>query len=437
MSRLLIVLTLVLSTAASGLAQDAPTAFVNANVLPMTNETVHENWTVVVRGDRIVSAGPAGEVEIPADARQVDASGKYLIPGLAEMHGHLPSLDEPRQYVHDVLFLFVANGITTVRGLQGAPGQLALKAEVNAGTMAAPSIYLAGPGFSGGSVESPEHASARVAEQAEEGWDFLKVLPGLSREEYDAMAARAHEEGIPMVGHVPSDVGLAHALEKKQQTIDHLDGYIAYLNGADRVLGEADLAPVVETTRESGVWLVPTMALWEIILGVPSVDDVRAYPELQYMPRQTRDNWIASHTRRRSSENFDQDRANLEAANRIRLLGALSKGGARIIMGTDAPQQFSVPGFSLRRELPLMLKAGMSPYEILVTGTRNVGEYLADHDTFGTIEEGSRADLILLDANPLEDVMNVFDRAGVMVQGIWLDSEEIDRRLAEIERRNS
>lgn len=436
MSRLLIPCILLLSSALSAFAQDTPVAFVAVNAIPMVDDAVHENWTVVVEGDRITAAGPSGEVDVPTNALQIDASGQFLIPGLAEMHGHLPSVDEPRQYVEDLLFLFVAEGVTTVRGLQGSPGQLDLKAEANSGSIVAPSVYLAGPAFSGGSISSPEQAASRVSEQVEEGWDYLKVLPGLTREEYDAMATRANEEGIPFIGHIPSDVGLAHALEMGQQTIDHLDGYIAYLNGEDGPLDEEDLAEVIEMTLETDVWLVPTMALWETIMGVPSVDEVSAYPELGYMPEETRDSWVESHTERRSSADFDQERADVEAENRIRLLGALSDAGARIIMGTDAPQQFSVPGFSLRRELPLMEEAGMTPYEILASGTRNVGEYLSEEDTFGTIEPGSRADLILLNENPLEDVMHVFDRAGVMVQGKWLDADEIDARLQEIEQRN-
>ncbi len=434
MWRLFILFTLVMSTAVY--AQDTPTAFVNANVISMADDAIHENWTVVVEGNRISDAGPSVDVQVPDGAQEIDAAGRYLMPGLAEMHGHIPSMDESRQYIEDVLFLFVANGITTVRGLQGAPGQLDLKEEANSGAIVSPSLYLAGPAFSGGSISSPEQAAERVSQQVSEGWDFLKVLGGLTQEEYDAMAIQAREEGIPFIGHVPSDVGLEHALEMGQQTIDHLDGYIAYLDGADRPLDEADLQEAVEMTVESGVWLIPTMALWETIMGVPSVDEVSAYPELRYMPSQTREDWVASHTQRRSSGDFDQASADVEAENRIRLLGALNEGGARILMGTDAPQQFSVPGFSLRRELPLMVEAGMSPYEIISTGTRNVGEYLAEHDTFGTIEPGSRADLILLQENPLTDVMNVFERAGVMVQGQWLDAEQIDARLEEIAQRS-
>lgn len=410
----------------------AQVAIENVNVIPMTEEVVHEGWTVLVEEDRIAEVGPAGAVDIPSSAERIDGTGKYLIPGLAEMHGHVPSLEQSEDYIHDVLFLYVANGITTVRGLLGSAGQLELRERANSGEILSPSLYLAGPAFSGGSIDSPEQASERARQYAEEGWDYLKVLPGLTLEEYDAMAEAAHEAGIPFIGHVPSDVGLVNAIEAGQQTIDHLDGYIDYLNGDEGALDSDRVDEAIEMTLDAGVWVVPTMALWETILGVRPVSEISAYEELRYMPDDMVDDWISSHEDRRSDGDFDQNLVNLIAENRIRLLREMNNRGVRILMGTDSPQQFSVPGFSLRRELPLMVAAGMSPYEILLSGTRTVGEYLAEKADVGTIEDGRRADLVLLNANPLDNIMNVLDNDGVMVRGRWLSGEEIAQRLEQI-----
>ena len=410
----------------------AQIAFEHVNVLPMTDEEVRTDWTVLVEGDRITAVGPAAEVDIPAAAERIDGTGKYLIPGLAEMHGHVPSPNESEEYIASILFLYIANGVTTVRGLLGEPGQLALRDATADGSILGPSLYLAGPAFSGGTISSPEQADQRVREQVAEGWDYLKVLPGLTREEYDAMAKAAEEEGIPFIGHVPFEVGLLHAIEMGQQTIDHLDGYIEYLTDRGDTVDPERLENVIAMTKEHGVWVIPTMALWETILGVPSAADMAHYEELQYMPPNVVASWTRSQNRRRASNGFSQERQDRIAAQRIDLLQALNESGARILMGTDSPQVFSVPGFSLVRELPLMVDAGMSPYEILVSGTRAVGDYLHEKDTVGTITAGSRADLILLNSNPLDDVMRVFDRAGVMARGRWVSESEIQGYLAKI-----
>lgn len=420
----------------SAVPVEAQYAFENANVIPMTDDQVREGWTVLVEGDRITAAGPASDVEIPAGATRIDASGMYLIPGLAEMHGHVPSGNTSSEYVQSVLAMYVANGVTTVRGMLGGEGQLALREQANSGEIISPSLYLAGPPFSGGSIDSPEQAAELARQYAEEGWDFLKVLPGLTREEYDAMAESAKEAGIPFIGHVPQDVGIEHAIEMGQETIDHLDGYIEYLNGAEGPLDEARLQQIVEMTRQHDVSVVPTMALWEVIIGAVGVEEVSAYPELAYMPDEIVRDWTQNLRNRRAGPRFDQARVDRIAENRIRLLRALHEGGVRILMGTDSPQEFSVPGFSLRRELPAMLDAGMTPYDILMSGTRNVGAYLEDKDAFGTIEPGMRADIVMLDGNPLEDINEVFEPAGVMVRGRWLDREALDMQLQNIADRN-
>jgi imidazolonepropionase-like amidohydrolase len=407
-------------------------AFVNVSVVPMDAERVLTGQTVLVRGERIVELGPASKVRVPAGALRVDGRGKYLMPGLAEMHGHVPPPQAPKEFTEAVLFMYVANGVTTVRGMLGAPGQLELRERANRGELLSPTLYLAGPSFNGNSVSSPEQAAEMVRQQKREGWDLLKVHPGLTRDEYDSMARTAREVGIRFAGHVPSDVGLAHALEMGQETIDHVDGYVEHLGADGAPLDEAKLAEVVRLTKRSGAWIVPTMALWETLLGVTPIEKLLSYPELVCMPAQMVKNWENAHRARQAAPQFDRKKAELTAANRRRILKALYDGGVPVIFGTDAPQQFSVPGFSVHREMASMLEAGLTPYQILLTATRNAGEYHKDKARFGTVTAGSRADLLLLNGDPLKDLSNVSKRAGVMVRGRWLDESEIQKRLASI-----
>ncbi|HET6342744.1 MAG TPA: amidohydrolase family protein [Gemmatimonadota bacterium] len=440
---LLLLLTFLTSTCAKAQENDAdtppasdspqaPTAFTHVTVVPMDEERALEDHTVVVDGERIVDVGPAGEVEIPEGATVVEGTGRWLIPGLAEMHGHTPPPGAPREHVENVLFLYVANGITTVRGVLGAPGQLELKAEANSGSIVSPTLYLAGPSFSGNSVSSPAQAAELVREEAEAGWDLLKIHPGLTRLEYDSIATAAKAAGIRFVGHVPEEVGLAHALEMGQETIEHMDGYVEYLDGEEGPVDPARLAEAVERTRAAGAAVVPTMALWETLYGIHPLETLTAYSELEYVPRDMVEAWTENYREGLADPELDPVESRTVIENRTRILAALHEGGVTVLMGTDSPQVFSVPGFSLHRELPRMADAGMTPYEILVSGTRAAGEYFANEDEFGTIAPGQRADLVLLAADPLQDVTALSRIEGVMVRGRWHPKAEIDAGLAAI-----
>ena len=399
-------------------------AFTDVTVVPMDEERLLPDHTVLVRDGRILEMG--ADVDVPAAATVIDGSGKFLMPGLAEMHGHMPggALEET------VMFLYLANGITTVRGMLGQDHHMALRERANSGELLAPTLYLAGPSFNGNTVNSPAQAEARVRLQEEEGWDLLKIHPGLTREEYDAMATTAHEVGIRFGGHVPADVGLHHALVMGQETFDHLDGFIQALDAQARPVDEDELAELVEKVKGANAWVVPTMLLWEYgIIGTGDADELLQYDELRYWPRGQVEQW-ANAVRNAAAQ--APASADLWVENRYRILRALNEGGAGILMGTDSPQIFSVPGFSLHREMKAMERAGMTPFEILASGTRAVGEYFQRHDTFGTVALGRRADLLLLNSNPLEDVANVQDRAGVMVRGRWISEADIQDRLAQI-----
>lgn len=403
--------------------------FKDVNVISMTSPRIAEKQNVIVRDGRIESISTA-LAKLPEGTTVIDASGRYLIPGLAEMHGHIPPPNAPGGMLEDALFLYLANGITTVRGMLGHEGQINLREWQKKGEIVSPNLYVAGPSFNGNSINSPAEAIEKVKAQKKEGWDLLKVHPGLTRAEYDAMARTARAEGIRFAGHVPEEVGLLHAIEMGHETFDHIDGYVEYLEGDKGPVDKKKLASIVKKSKAAGVWIVPTSALWQVLFNAVPLATLRSYEELKYVPAAAVEAWSKMY-RDREGDLPEEAVKNIIAA-RTEILRALHKGGVKILMGTDAPQQFSVPGFSLHRELLLMREAGMTPYEILESGTVNVGEYFAKQDAFGTIEPGKRADLVLLNANPLEDIRNISNIDGVMVRGRWFPRETLDEGLDKI-----
>lgn len=246
---------------------DSVVAFVDVSVIPMDRERVIPRQTVLVRGDRIEAIGPTEQVSIPAGGRRVNGRGKFLIPGLAEMHAHIPGGQAPDSVVERTLFLYVAGGLTTVRGMLGHPRHLELRDRAARNELISPTISTSGPSFNGNSVPNPETAARMVTEQKAAGYDFLKIHPGVKREAFDTLAATAQRVGIRFAGHVPLEVGLARALETRYASIDHLDGYIeAMLSGGAPVaaleseffganlgehLDESKLPALVQATREA------------------------------------------------------------------------------------------------------------------------------------------------------------------------------------------
>jgi imidazolonepropionase-like amidohydrolase len=431
-------------------------AFENVNVIPMDRERVLERQTVVVRGGRIAEIGPADKVRAPGGATRVAGAGRYLMPGLAEMHGHLPPPNSPPELVEHVLFLYVASGVTTVRGMQGNPAALEHRAAVASGRLLGPRLYVAGPPFSGGSAKTVEIAQKMVRDQKAAGYDLLKIQEGLTPGVYDAIAQTAREVRIDFAGHVPNEVGVRRAIEARQRSIDHLDNYLEALEADNSPVRKADdqtrardlpfhiderkFAELAQLTRQAGVWNVPTMALWEVFHNGDSGDQLRqSRAEVRYLPRGTVDDWVKRKNAMLQPPGnvFMGFGVGAKTGPRVielrrRLLKALHDAGARIALGTDSPQVFSVPGFSIHREMPILVAAGLRPFEVLQCGTRHVAEYFGTLAETGTIEVGKRADLILLEANPLQDVGAVSRRAGVMVQGRWLAEREIQERLEKI-----
>jgi imidazolonepropionase-like amidohydrolase len=435
--------TLVLAGGAE--AQDV-TVFRNVAVVPMDRERVVEGQNVVVRGERIEAIGPAASTPVPEGARVVDGGGRYLAPGLAEMHAHVPGGGDAR-FAEEVLFLYVANGVTTARGMLGEPEHLRLRERLARHEVLGPRLYTSGPSLNDQSASSPEAAARLVREQAGAGYDFVKVHPGPTRAEYDAAAGAAQESGIELAGHVPDDVGVMRAIEARQATIDHLDGYVQFLVPESRrgapagffglaVVDAVDrgrIAQAVAATVAANVWNVPTLTLIEHWpAATPTLDTLLARPEMAYVPPQMREQWSRAKRQITSAADYSVAKADELVRLRRELVKALHDAGAPLLLGSDAPQVFNVPGFSLHHELASMVAAGLTPYEALRTGTANPARFFDAADEFGTLRPGLAADLVLVEGNPLADVAALARPAGVMVRGRWLDRAALDERLAAI-----
>ena len=417
-------LTLAVLWAAAPVTPRA-TAFVDVAVLPMDSDRVHEKHTVVVLDGRIAELGPSAKVKAPKEALIVDGRGKYLMPAIAEMHGHLPGPDVEDKVVRDLMFLFVANGVTIVRGMQGHPSQLALRERILKGDIVGPMLNIGSPALTGRNAPDPEKGATLAREYKTAGFDLLKIHEGLSVPTYDAIVAEARKSDLPFAGHVPDPVGLIHCLEAGQATIDHLDGYVDAL-GDD----ESKIPSLVAATKKAGTAVVPTMALWQVFNGTDTPESLAKRPELRYVPPAMSAQWVESRKQALASLDAKKGARTLELRDKV--LKALSDGGVTILMGSDAPQQFSVPGFSLHREMKAMASAGLSPYEILRSGTYNIADHFGARESFGTVAVGRRGDLILLEADPRKDVGNMERRAGVLLRGQWLPEAEIQKRLDEI-----
>jgi imidazolonepropionase-like amidohydrolase len=421
--------------------------FKDVNVITMDGNRVEEHQTVIARNGRIIAVGDAGEVKNEPGALVISAHGKYLIPGLAEMHAHVPPSDDIES-MKEVLKLFAFNGITTIRGMLGHPRHLELRASIRKGEIFGPHFYTTGPSFNGMSIRSPEEGAVLVRRQKEAGYDYLKLHPGLTLQEFDAIASTAKEVGIPFAGHVSFGVGVWRAIEAGYSSIDHLDGFVEGLvPGIEKiheqqaglfgmlVADEVDRSRIPElmkALRENNIWVVPTQSLAERWFNPDyTAEDFLRDPHMIYMKPETTEQWITSKKNLVNSEQYNEEELRNFVQLRRDLIMECQKNGVGLLLGCDAPQIFNVPGFSTHNELEYLVLSGLSPYEALLSGTRNVAAYLG-HDDAGVIREGAVSDLILLDANPLDDIRNTRKIAGVMIGNQWMDKSYIDTELKKL-----
>jgi hypothetical protein len=333
----------------------------------------------------------------------------------------------------------------------GHPRHLELREKINSGEILGPRFYTSGPSFNGNSVKTQEAAITMVKQQKEAGYDFLKIHPGIIRENFDALAKTAKQVNIPFGGHVPFDVGVWRAIDYGFATIDHMDGFVESLvPGVENIpeserglfgifLGdEADekgIAKLVAALRSGNIAVVPTQALperWMTPEKTP--EEFRMEPEMIYMAASTLKSWTDTKTFLMKNANYNKASVNKFIALTRKLILECHKGGVMLLLGSDAPQVFNVPGFSVHHELKHMVDAGLTPYEALRTGTVNVGKFynLAD---MGIIKTGALSDLILLNGNPLKDISQTKNIEGVMLGSRWLSKDYIQKELKKLEKK--
>ena len=460
MRRIVIILGFVLIVTAPSLAQT--TAFVGVNVIPMDRDRVLTNQTVIVRNGVIAEIGNAGRVKIPIDAVRVEAVGKFLIPGLVDMHTHLLSDGDeyPDSIAPDELRVMVANGVTTVRFMIGTPELLALRARSARGEIDAPTIFVASPHLTGREqgnnfvVNTPDEAREAVRKSKAAGYDFIKITTFIKAEVYEAAVDEAAKQNIRVVGHADSRfVGVERAWKAKQQ-IEHLDGYMELLLKPDAPvkgsvsdlyiynpdnwksfdhMDESKIREIARKTVASNPYVNPTQHFMKNTFGlVRSEQSIRAQPEFRFYPAKVQTQWLDFYKKNRFLNTISLEQRARWVDLRNKLIKAIHEAGGKIMAGSDTPEFLFLYGFSQHRELKALADAGLSNYAVLAAGTRNPQEFLGTIDRAGTVEKGKRADLLLLNANPLENISATEDRVGVMLRGKWYPQAELNAWLDEI-----
>lgn len=419
------------------------TAFINVHVIPMDEEKVWPAQTIMVQGDRITQIGPTDQLTPPPTAQIIDGTGRYLLPGLADMHVHIwTPADFP---------LYLANGVTVVRNMKGSPQHLRWRADIRAGRLLGPDLFTSSPILDGDpptapdltAIGDPAEGEALVRRYQAEGYDFIKVYSLLGPEVYRAMLAEARRLGLPVVGHLPVEVRVTQALEMGQSSLEHLFGYVDALEAADSPLQGAwsfrrlyggipidlgRLPALAEATRAAQVWNCPTLTALDNWIPAEERARLLDQPAMQYVPAVTRsrlgvyglDSYLADAT---------PELLELGRRNRRAIVYGLYTAGAGLLLGTDAGSTYVIPGFDIHTELSNLVEAGLTPYAALRTGTWNAAAYVGQLDEFGSIAVGKRADLILVGGNPLTDLSVLRAPVGVMVRGQWLSAETLHTLL--------
>ena len=431
--------------------RSADVAITNVHVLSMTKRNdIVANQLVLIKDDKIDYIGPM--VDFKTDLT-IDGRGKYLMPGLTEMHAHIPVAEDGNDRdVQETLFLYLSKGVTTIRGMLGNPYHLTLKEEVANGKILGPRIYTSSPSMNGNSVPTIEEAKIKVQQYKDDGYDFLKIHPGIQLEVWNELEKTAKAINMPYAGHVPTAVGIRRALDSGYETVDHLDGFLEGLVPASLNLDpnsngffgynftehvDMSLLPgLVQQAIDNNVAVVPTQTLFTRWFSPIEASAMMSEPEMQYMSPNVRFAWRQNKTRILNDPSYKEEQWANFIKIRNAILQELDRRGATFLLGSDAPQVMNVPGFSIHHEILDMAEVGIDPYKILYSGTAGPAQFFGANN-YGILKKGNIGDMILVNGNPIENLANVSDIAAVFVKGKPLLLKEINKRLSEIALRHS
>ena len=405
-------------------------ALLHVNVVPMDRERVLEDQIVVIEHGKIVKVEKFSDTAIPSGARKIEAAGKYLIPGLADMHVHLQS---PMEFP-----VFVANGVTTVFNLDGRPAHLDWRKEIAAGEMQGPTIFTTGPIFA--KAHTAEQAVQMVDEQAALGYDGVKIYNWVSKEEYSALITEAKRKNMLLMGHVARKPDFELTLASGQ-SIAHLEEYTYTFfdpmrddNDSHIVYDEKRIPEAVALTAKAGIFVIATLDNYaKIVQQATALDEFLKNPNLRYDAPWVQEGFQPENDRYKNSFEpalYPQLRTSL--AFQRKLFKALADGGVPLLCGTDASAVGPVAGFGVHDELQEFVNDGMTAYQALQTATTNPARYFRQDKEWGAIEAGKRADLLLLAGNPLQNIGNTEKIEGVVLQGKWMERKTLQAELEQV-----
>jgi imidazolonepropionase-like amidohydrolase len=420
--------TLSVADSAKGGVQTC--AFVHANVIAMNEDRVLSDQTVVVEGGKITQVGPSKTVVIPGGSCKIEAKGRFLIPGLTDAHVHLLS---PNEFP-----LYLANGVTTVFNLDGHPAHLLWRKQIAQHELLGPTIFTTGPIFE--KARTAEEDVRMVDEQADAGYDGVKVYNPLSKAEYAALIAEAKRHNLLLMGHVARGPDFEMTLQSGQ-SIAHLEEFTYTFfnpqhdnNNKHIVYDESKIPEAVKLTREAGAFVTPTLSTYATI--VQQAVDLGTFlknPDMKYLAPWSRAQYQPAANRYKNGFTAeDIPRLQTSLAFQRKLVKALSDAGVPLMCGTDAPEVGPMPGFGIHDELQELVNDGLTPYQALKTATVNVARYLRHTSEFGTVEAGKRADLVLLEGNPLVAIASTRRVLGVMVAGKWIPRAQLEQMVEDV-----